>query len=245
MSAPPGTSITVPTRFRGPASSGNGGWTAGAVAVATAAPGPVEVTLRRPPPLERRLAVTAGDGEWSVLDGDALVAVARTVSAHDDRLAPVPGTAVEAAAAAESSYAGLSGHPFPTCFSCGPERPVGDGLRIFPGRLADDTGRVAATWIPHESLVEAGVVPAPVVWAALDCVGGWASDLDERPMVLGRMTAVVDALPRPGAPHVVVGQVRALDGRRTHTASALYDPDGRLLARAAHVWFAVDPAAFG
>ncbi|MFN3602998.1 MAG: hypothetical protein ACK4UY_16580, partial [Dietzia sp.] len=53
--------LTVPSRFCGPPSSGNGGWSAGALA-ALAAPGaPVRVTLRRPPPLETPMPVTASD----------------------------------------------------------------------------------------------------------------------------------------------------------------------------------------
>ena len=84
-----------------------------------------------------------------------------------------------------------------------------------------------------------------MTWAALDCVGGWAGDLEERLMVLGGMTARVDSLPVVGDEHVVVGQARGQDGRKTFTASTLYDPDGRIVAVAEHVWIAVDPAAFG
>ena len=37
---------------------------------------------------------------------------------------------------------------------------------------------------------------------------------------------------------------RRSDGRKTFTASTLHDSDGRVVARAEHVWVAVDPAAF-
>ena len=55
-----------------------------------------------------------------------------------------------------ASFVGLTSHPFPTCFACGTGRAEGDGLRIFPGRVADATDtpgeqprpRVAATWTP-------------------------------------------------------------------------------------------------
>jgi hypothetical protein len=33
-------------------------------------------------------------------------------------------------------------------------------------------------------------------------------------------------------------------GRKTFTATTLYDSDGRILARARHTWIAVDPALF-
>jgi hypothetical protein len=68
--------------------------------------------------------------------------------------------------------------------------------------------------------------------------------MDERKMVLGRITARVDALPVVGEPHVVMGEARGQEGRKTFTASTLYDSDGRIVARAAHVWVAVDPDSF-
>ena len=75
-------------------------------------------------------------------------------------------------------------------------------------------------------------------------MGGWAGDLSERLMVLAGMTARVDALPVVGEEHVVVGQDRGHDGRKTFTAATLYDGDGRIVAVAEHVWVAVDPANF-
>jgi hypothetical protein len=63
-------------------------------------------------------------------------------------------------------------------------------------------------------------------------------------MVLGRMTARVDDLPVIGEPHVVVGEGRGQEGRKTFTASTLHDADGRIVGRAEHVWVAVDPALF-
>ena len=75
-------------------------------------------------------------------------------------------------------------------------------------------------------------------------MGGWAGDLTERLMVLASMTARVDTLPLIGEEHVVVGQARGHEGRKTFTASTLYDADGRVVAVAEHLWVAVDPAAF-
>ncbi|MEZ5194118.1 MAG: hypothetical protein R2734_17635 [Nocardioides sp.] len=128
----------------------------------------------------------------------------------------------------------------------------GDGLRIFPGRLAGgEADRAAATWTPHPSLAvgtpanEPARTSLPVAWAALDCIGGWAGDdVGERPMVLGRMTALLDAAPVVGETHVVVGQRLGAEGRKTFTAAILYTADGRVVGRAEHVWFTVDPADF-
>ncbi len=253
--------LIVPRRFRGPATSGNGGWTAGALAALVEArpddrarrwPA-VEVTLRRPPPLDVALPVATTETSASCEVGDA---------AYVDRdLVVVESVPFEVARAAEASYPGLVSHPFPTCFSCGTGREPGDGLRIFPGQVADspsttgdDAQRVAATWTPDASVAEDVVddypdetrrTSLPVTWAALDCVGGWAGDLNERLMVLGRMTTQVDALPVIGEPHVLVGQRLGAEGRKTRTAATLYDADGRIVARAEHVWIAVDPTTFG
>jgi hypothetical protein len=147
-----------------------------------------------------------------------------------------PATAAEA----EARYLGHRSHPFPTCFACGPRRRVGDGLRIFAGPVAPgdaDDARVAATWTPYESAV-------PIAWAALDCPGGWASDLEGRPSVLGRMTAELRSLPRTSERYVVVGELRGIDGRKTVTAATIYGPHEEVVATAERTLFTVDPEAF-
>ncbi len=63
-------------------------------------------------------------------------------------------------------------------------------------------------------------------------------------MVLGTMTLRFDHLPVTGEHYVVVGEVRGTEGRKTFTASSLYDYDGGLRATAEHVWIAVDPKDF-
>jgi len=176
-----------------------------------------------------------------------------------DEVRDVEPVETDEAHAAMASYSGLTSHPFPTCFACGTGREPGDGLRIFPGRVSDAAGddgtshpRVAATWTPDPTVAEdyhayADARPRaslPVTWAALDCVGGWAGDLEERLMVLARMTARLDSLPVIGEEHVVVGMGRGQEGRKTWTSSTMYDADGRVVASAEHLWVAVDPAVF-
>lgn len=251
------TELLVPERFCGPASSGNGGWTAGALAALLpdvpagdhTSPWPtIEVTLRRPPPLGTPVPVADG----VATDSGGVVAEAQVVERAPAAVEAVPASE---AAAAMAGYPGLTSHPFPTCFACGTGRAEGDGLRIFPGEVAPDAAggtRVAATWTPHPSTAEdwheyadsAPRASVAVAWAALDCIGGWAGDLTERLMVLGRMTARLEALPVIGEQHVVMGGARGRDGRKTFTASTLYDASGRVVGVAEHVWFAVDPADF-
>ena len=249
------TELIVPRRFCGPPSSGNGGWTAGALAglvgrdsVRAGVEGwpAIEVSLRLPPPLDTAMAVTTTDGVTVAASGGATVADARAVETTLHTVDPVDA---ETARAAEASYPGLGFSPFPTCFVCGTERADGDGLRIFPGPVApaaDGATRVAATWTPHESVAEEDRrrTSLAVAWAALDCVSAWSADFEERPMVLGRMTAQVDTLPVVGEQHVVVGQVLGVAGRKTSTAATLYDPEGRVVARAEHLWIAINPKDF-
>lgn len=265
------TDLIVPRRFNGPPSSGNGGWTAGALAGALAidhgdhcAEGcphnradawpAIEVSLRQPPPLDTPLHVecTGGDGGIAASFGGAVIATARRTERQPVEVEPV---SPEEARAAGSSYPGLVSHPFPTCYACGTARADDDGLRIFGGRVADvdGQGRLAAVWTPdpstsedyHAYVDETRRASLASTWAALDCIGGWAGDMTERLMVLGRMTARVDTLPVIGEEHVVMGAARGQEGRKTFTASTLYDADSRVVAAAEHVWIAVDPATFG
>ena len=242
--------LLLPRRFNGPARSANGGFTAGSLAerVPDAGGCAVEVTLRRPPPMDVSLAVSTTDGVTVLSDGDRPVAEAVPAA---QAVEAVEGVPTSVAAEAMGRYPGLRVHPFPTCFSCGPDRAEGDGLRIFPGPVGADRGYVASLWVPQPGHAEAtdlvdGVQRCGVAttWAALDCVGGWSEDLEGRPCVLGRMTARVDALPVVGETHVVVGRHLGTDGRKSFTASTLYDADGRVVGAARHTWIQVDPSAF-
>lgn len=244
--------LLVPARYRGPARSGNGGYVAGALAheLGDTLGRAIRVTLRQPPPLDSTMHVNAvGDGV-TITFGGALVAEAQPV---EDEVEPVEAVSWAEAVAASAAYPGHRSHPFPTCFACGTERE--DGLRIFPGPVAPlrgDSTRLAAPWVPDETVAadyHEYDDPAPraclaATWSALDCTGGWAGDITERLMVLGRMTAVVDDLPVIGEEHVVMGEHRGSEGRKTFTASTLHDADGRIVGRAEHVWVAVDPALF-
>ena len=251
--------LLVPARFCGPPVSGNGGWTCGAMAQLVHGhpddhnePWPaITVTLRRPPPLDTVVPASEADGVTTAADDAGPVAQGQRT---DQVLAEVDAVDAATARAAEASYVGWVSHPFTSCFTCGPDREEGDGLRIFPGRVdeLDGTTRVAAAWTPHPSTSEDWHqydddhrrASLPVTWAALDCPGGWAADLANNPAVLGRMTARVDALPIIGEEHVVVGHSRGRDGRRLFTAATLYDSDGRVVATAEHTWITVDPSTF-
>lgn len=171
---------------------------------------------------------------------------------------PLDAVSYEDAVHASETFPGRHQHPFRTCFGCG-DRP--DGLRIFPGPLdpsaaSDDPHRrYAAPWTPQpepegETPVagteeEVPRVGLPTMWAALDCVGGWAGGFGiGRTMVLARMTACIDALPVIGERHVVLGGHLGTEGRKTRTVSTVLDADGRVAGVAEHLWIAVDPERF-
>src|SRR5688572_28943387 len=124
------TSLVIAGRFNGPDGSGNGGYTCGLVAALVGSRA-AEVTLRRPPPLDRPLAVRRSEDAVLVLDAGDVVAEGRASDGVDMDV-PAPVSREEAARAA-SRYTGFDRHHFPTCFVCGPARAEGDGLRIFAG----------------------------------------------------------------------------------------------------------------
>jgi hypothetical protein len=235
--------LTISRRFNGPPQSGNGGYVSGLLAqrlleeVGETPGAKAEVTLRKPPPLEKPLTVRQPEESESLrlLDGATVIAEAELVEAAGELLEPV---SFDEAVTAAKGYAGRSGHPFLTCFVCGPDHPT--GLHVFPGPVPGRKDLVAAPWTPGGD-----AVGPEFVWAALDCPGGWsAGDLAVRPMVLGRMSVeLLDAAPVvAGERYVVLGRHVRTEGRKTFTVSALYGPSGEPVASAEAVWIAVDPA---
>jgi hypothetical protein len=227
--------VIIPRRFCGPPDSGNGGWTCGTLA--SFVEEDAVVTLRMPPPLETALDVEERDDAVHLLIGDALVAEARPTTI--DVTPPMFVPHDEAVAAAER-YAGHDFHPFGTCFTCGPDRPVGDGLRIFPGPVDGAPALRACAWLPDESLVVDGSIPEAVVWAALDCPSGWTHLGDGTVAVLGRMAAHIERIPVAGESYVVVGEATGVDGRKRFATSGLFGSDGVPLAWADTTWITID-----
>jgi len=221
-------SIVIPRRFRGPEASANGGYTCGTLAELVDAD-VVEVTLRKPPPLDVEMAVERDGDAIRVLHDGELVAEARPGVLD---LEPPPAIGFAEAKRLSDARGDDPDHPFPGCFVCGPS---GDGLRLRPVPVGD--GRLVAPW-----LVALEFAGERFAWAALDCPGGWAVQPDgSRGLsVLGRLTARVDRVPQAGDECVVVGwPVGVVEGRRRHAGTALFR-DGTLLALGRAVWFTVD-----
>ena len=227
-------SVVIERRFRGPPDSGNGGYSCGLLA--SGAEGPMEVTLRKPPPLERALALSRGDGDKTLLlDGTTVIAEA--VEAALDLELPAP-VSLAAAEVASLAFPWKTTHAFPMCFSCGPENS--EGLQIFSGPVP---GRnvFAGPWVPSSTLpTDGGLIAPEIVWAALDCPGGvgaWMTNpIVEAIGLLGRMTADIARRPAPGERCVVLGWRLGVEGRKVFAGSALFSADGELLGRSRQTW---------
>ena len=243
--------VTIDRRYCGPPGSGNGGYVCGITALALT-DGAAEVRLRRPPPLDRPLRVERSDGAVALYDGDDLVSDGRPVALDLNVPDPVPFEEAVKAADAFDLDAYRTGHAFPRCFTCGPDRDADDGLRLFPASAGRGDGVNVWPWVPGASLIDAsGAVDAAVVWAALDCPSGFAwFGLPELtgPVVLAGMTAVVYQRPSPGDRLVAGGWPIAAEGRKLHAGSVIWSDDGEVVAANSATWILLNKeqqAAFG
>jgi hypothetical protein len=212
--------IVIANRFRGPESSGNGGYTAGVIA-RELGDDAVEVTLRLPPPLDEPLRL---DPEGRVWDDHALVAEAEQ---SDVGIAAADPVAWGDALAAEAPDLDS---PFPQCFVCGHARGP-DGMHIHAGPI-ENREVFAATWEVRDD-----TVGPEFVWAALDCPGAYATGAAGRAaLVLGRLTARVDRVPGEGERCVVVAWPLGSEGRKHGAGTALYTDAGELVGLARALW---------
>ncbi len=226
--------LVIERRFRGPPDSGNGGYSCGLLGARM--PGPAEVTLRLPPPLDRVLIVEERpDGGLAATNDGTLVMEA--VPIELDASIPVTVSLAEAEDAA-TRFEGFLNHAFPSCFVCGPEREEGDGLRIFAGEL--DAGAAAAPWAPHPNLADSsGIVRPEFVWAALDCPTGWATFSaapDAGLMLLGRLAAQILRPVEVGNTYVAAAWPTGRDGRKHYATGAILSADGDPCAVSRATW---------
>jgi hypothetical protein len=219
-------SVCIPSRFNGPLESGNGGYSSGVVAKFLG--GAAEVTLRRPIPLDTPLELVRGDDRVRLLDGDALIAEARSASEVPVEV-PAPVSPSDARVAS-GRYRGTSTGLFSHCFVCGRARE--DSFGVFAGAVADRE-LVASPWTPPVWTADpTGRVLGEFVWAVLDCPTYFALYTSgELPIsVLGRLTVRIDAPVMAGVEHVVIAWPLEIDGRKHHAGSAVLSPAGVPLA---------------
>lgn len=224
-------SIEIEGRFNGPLGSGNGGYCSGVLA--SLLEGPVEASLHSAVPLDRPLAVGhESDGSLRVLDGDTLIARARSVPDFDIDV-PEP-VSIEEARVATAGYRGSTSGPFCRCFVCGRARE--DSFGVFAGPV-EGRSVVASPWIPPAwTAGPDGNVRPEIVWAVLDCPTYFATYIDvegELPLgVLARQTGHVDRPVRAAEEHVVIAWGIGAEGRKRHAGAAVLSADGDVLATA-------------
>jgi hypothetical protein len=238
------STVTIPAHFHGPPGSGNGGYTCG-VAALTLGADPARVRLFVPPPVDRELEVRRRGEDCVLLDDDSVVAEARPASLDLGPPEPVLYDEAVAALARFDVDAYAAQHAFPTCFTCGPGRAPGEGLRLFPAPVEGRRGLVASPWVPHESHAGAdGGVRTEIVWAALDCPGGlvWIlGDPPTGPAVLGELCASVLRRPAAGEELVAAGWLLDAEGRKRRSGTAVWTGDGELVAKARATWIVLSP----
>ena len=221
-----GPKIVVPARLNGPRESGQGGYTAGLIAMKVGEL--AEVTLRSPVPLDRELDVEEAEhGSVRVLDGETLIAEGRPRELELEVPAPV---SIDEARAAKGRYRGSPENEFSHCFVCGIARD--DSFGVTAGAV-EGRDVVASTWTPGEETdVDGTGRAAPeFVWAALDCPTYFALYPDSLPIsFLARFTARVDDLPKVGTEYVVMAWPISKDGRKHLAGVALLDASGGVLA---------------
>ncbi|WP_354699349.1 hypothetical protein DSM112329_05063 [Paraconexibacter sp. AEG42_29] len=238
------STLRIPARFNGPPTTANGGYAAGRLAAhlpAAAAAAGVSVRLRRPPALDRDLTVAVDGGTAELRDGEDLVATATAMPL--DLAVPDLPSLEEARAAASAADRTRPGHPFPSCFGCGPDRDRDEAvaalLAAVPGR---QDGLWACTWTPPDGLPHHadGTLEDAIVWVALDCPSAQPVAPDGgAPHVLGTLTARLDHPVRVGVEHLLLAWPLGRDGRKAHSAAAVVAPDGTICARSRALWIAL------
>ncbi len=230
----------IDARFNGPPDSGNGGYVCGVLADQfdeDVRRSGVRARLHRPPPLETDLQIRATSEGVGLFEGDTILAEAWKGPLELDLPDPID---FEQAVQAAASFRGHTEHVFPACFVCGPERKAGDGMRIFPGTVAD--GPVfAAPWEPDASLCADGKhVDSAFLWAALDCPGCFSfPQPDNAILLLGELNAAIRRSVRAGTRCVLRSWQIEHKGRKHTTGSALYDERGDCVGYARGVWIEI------
>lgn len=236
--------ISIGRQFCGPPDSGNGGFVCGVIA--RDIPGAATAVLSARIPLDAALTIAVEDGVTRLTDA-AGTPIGRGQPADRAQLPEPPDApSLNAARRAGAHYVGMGERVHPICFTCGPERDEGDGLRVFVGQIdGAPAGHVAGAWTPHASFADAqGLAPAEVVWAALDCPGffAWMAKEGRHGALLGTMTAEIVRRPRCGEETIVMAWPLERMGRKETAGVALFSVSGELMARGHQVWITMAPA---
>jgi hypothetical protein len=243
--------LRIARRFNGPHDSGNGGYAAGLAARLLPDAQAVEATIRAPIPLDQTLRAHSASDGIDIMTDDASTPILIMSLQPTHLAAPdVKSPGLDAARVAARAFRDPDDHVLPHCFVCGPNRAIGDGLRIFADWLKDPSGIenpnifriVAAPWQPAPDLADSsGRIAPEFLWAALDCPGAFA--IDKEPILLGRMSARIMSRPTTDTPIVVVAWAKGQDRRKHLAGSALFTETGDLLAFSEQTWIQINAHA--
>jgi hypothetical protein len=220
-------SFRVPSRFNGPPTSGQGGYSSALLAAQLDRPS--AVSLRRPIPLDQELVVEFDDDAARALD-PAGETIAEAVGAPALARWDGPTVDLDQARAASARFRPVPDGTFDHCFVCGRARHD-DGFGVFPGAV-EGTDLVAAPWTPPAwAGDDDGVVRPELTWGALDCPGYFAIHGDDLAVAfLARMQAELLAPIEVGVEYVAIGRPLRREGRKGFAATAIATPDGAVLA---------------
>ena len=235
--------VVVEERFRGPPQSGNGGYVGGLFSktIDSSGRGDVEVTLRSPIPLDKRMQVTRqNDGTAAIMDGETLIAEVKPVQWEMEVPAPPEWEEIKAAAPKSLAFKpnindllpGQTGF-HPICFCCGVEHD--SGLQVCVAPIGN---QVAAVWETKESWgLSDGLLPIEFLWTAMDCPGQFAyMEQGIRTGMLGRITAAVIERPSAGETLLVSAWTIVVEGKKHFAGSAIFDRSGKLYCKAKTIW---------
>ena len=229
--------VRIPRRFRGPPTSGNGGYVCGMVAEWI--DGPAEVSLLAPIPLETPLHRRRDDSEVTLSDANTVYARGRPLDESIELDVPVPPDEAELEASA-LAFPGSGGHPIPGCFVCGTERAPGDGLCIYAGE-GPHRDVAVAEWTPDEEFAgQDGHIAERFIWAALDCPSYFGLG-EPRPLaLLAKLAARIERPVLPGEWLRITAWEREREGRKHRSATAIHDEKDQLVALADALWIEID-----
>lgn len=233
--------IVVPELYVGYPEVAFGGYVAGVLAKRSGAR-TVRVDFRGPVPVEMpvRIAETAGGGV-ELGEAERPLAAARPAELQLD----VPDApSWDAAAAAAERYRAAPPSSVVDCFGCG-LRTADRGLRVHCSPVPD-LGLVASAWIPSRAFANPdGLLPAHLVWGALDCPGLWAGRFlgTQRPgAVTASLTGTILRPVAAGEPYIVHAWLLSESGRKHTMGVALTTAEGELCAVSEALWIDPRPA---
>jgi hypothetical protein len=229
--------ICIEEHNNGPIGRGHGGTSAGRFA-ALVNPTAATVRFHNPVPLGTPMSWVANARGTDVLNGSEHIATVRPLAAplKIGQFGRLPAQLV---LDAEERWLDARGgqHMAPTCIACGHQRSDTAALGLRPGPV-EDTSLFATNWSPGID----GLLPADLVWTALDCPTGFpavASLEASYAAVTGELSVQTPAdIPGDGN-YQLISRRTGVDGRKVYTEAALVDEKGRSLAVATATWIVV------